>query len=256
MKAAAEKFREVEEIMKRDYPESVAQACALARNVCDPKRAPVDKVWSVLWDKPLYAYTKVKIGDGYVAQLRPFVNGQAWKTWGDPERPIVACTGKGSLETSFHITKHAPPSLAGLTISRARLYAVGGAARALNKWSSNREKPAAGFLGTDSKVLLKQMRNDLGLRWGHITIMHFLTDMGLFCKPDRWLVRSAHALGIANGCNPQRDVPTRREAILIDSAVKRLVIELYGKLTGPRLRYVDKMLMEASRRGVLKTDPA
>lgn len=126
MRIAAAKFREIEKIMKRDYPDAVAQACALARNVVDSEYATVDQVWSALWDKPLYAYTKVEIADGYVAQLRPFVNGQAWNRWGDPERPFVACAGKGNLETSFHITEHAPPGLADLTISRARLYAVGG----------------------------------------------------------------------------------------------------------------------------------
>jgi hypothetical protein len=244
-------FKAAEATMMREHPAEVDEARALADKLVDPLTASADEIWPVLWDKPLYAYTRVKIADGYVEKLTPFAAGATWRHWGDPERPFVICTGRANLNTSFKITEHAPTGLDALSIARGRIYAVGGAARALQKWSTRSVAPLAPFLAMDSANLLKTMRDDLGLRWGHITIMHFLTDMGLFCKPDRWLVRSAHALGIADGCKRDRDVPTRKEAILIDRAVKQLVRDVYGELTGKRLRYVDKILMDASRLGVL-----
>ena len=248
MQIAAKKFRELEKSMKRDRPAAVAEARALAQNVLDPAQATVEQVWAALWDKPLYANSHVKAGEGYVKKLRPLVEDLGWQSWGIPDQPYVEFSGgKANLETSFRFTNHAPSGLSDIKISRKRLYAIGGAARALNKWSCASETPVAGFLGKNSGDLLDQVQNDLGLRWGHITVMHFLTELGLSCKPDRWLVRSVHALGIANGFNPERKAPNRREAILIDRAVKQLVAQLYGTSSGPPLRYVDKILMEASR---------
>lgn len=226
----------------------VAEAERIAEGIVDPSTANADACWSILWDKPLYAYTRVNIGDDYKKKLKPFVEGDAWKQWSNPDRPWLILNGPANRNDSFELTDFAPPDLATIGIARSRLFAVQGAARALKQWADRTATPLAPLIGLKSEALLTKLREDLGPRWGHITIMHFLTDAGLFCKPDRWLVRTVSRLGL---CDAVHDVPTRAEAIRIDSAVKQIVQDLDGSLTPQRLRYFDKLLMEAGKQGVM-----
>ena len=250
-----DQVRSIETQMRQDCPEMVAEAERIADVIIDPATADAEACWSILWDKPLYAYTRVEIADGYRQHLLPFVAGREWQQWSDPERPWLVLNGPANRDASFRFTPWAPDDLKGLRIARGRLFAVQGAARALKRWADQSETPLAAMMDRDPEELLQDLRSALGPHWGHITIMHFLTDAGLFCKPDRWLVRTVRHLGLCETVRADRGVPTRAEAILIDRAVKQIVRDLDGSLTPRRLRYIDKILMEAGKQGVIDCLP-
>jgi hypothetical protein len=90
----------------------------------------------------------------------------------------------------------------------------------------------------------------MGAAWGHITVLHFLTDLGLACKPDLHLVRTVRHLELEGGLRPDKN-PSLRESIQINRAVRSLVEEVDGSFSPARLRYTDKMLMEISKRRLI-----
>ena len=176
-----------------------------------------------------------------------------WRAWGDIDRPYLTLEGAANRNDNFTFTDWAPAALQELRIARKRLFPVQGAAQALAARTVRTDKPFADLEGVDSRALIVGCKNEFGDRWGHITVMHFLTDLGLSCKPDRWLVRTTRFLGLV-GPDVREDVdnPNLREAIAIDHAVKQLIVRLDGTLTPRRLRYVDKILMEAGKQGVIE----
>ena len=85
--------------------------------------------------------------------------------------------------------------------------------------------------------------------------MHMMTDFGLAVKPDLHLVRTVRHLRLVEGL---RDVavPNEREAILIVTAITRLVQAVYGPSADfANLRYADKVLMDASLEGLVSGMP-
>jgi len=81
-------------------------------------------------------------------------------------------------------------------------------------------------------------------------VLHFLTDLGLACKPDVHLVRTVRHLAPELRLKEDK-IPNLIESILINRWVRSLVEAAYGSFTPARLRYVDKILMEISRRKII-----
>ncbi|OYU75103.1 MAG: hypothetical protein CFE32_15545 [Alphaproteobacteria bacterium PA3] len=99
--------------------------------------------------------------------------------------------------------------------------------------------------------IVSDFRLRLGRGWGHITVMHMLTDFGLSVKPDIHLVRAARQLGLVEGLRPVSS-PNEPEALAIVTAIVRVVQAVYGnEASFAKLRYTDKMLMEASRKEII-----
>lgn len=70
------------------YPNAMREAEALAAQVIDASVADADAAWQRVWDKPLFANTKVATGVAAAAKLQPYMR-DAWRTWGAPGSDIV-----------------------------------------------------------------------------------------------------------------------------------------------------------------------
>ncbi len=240
---------QVEAVMKAQSLAQVQEALDLAENIADPAMANAQQCWDMIWDKPLYAYTRTDIGDVYRHRLASHVEGQRWRQWADSSSPFLTLDGPANRNTSFEFTPNCPEAVRETGIAKSRLFAVQGGARALAKLAERSEQPFAPLIQLPSERLIVVLKEMLGPRWGHITILHLLTDFGLASKPDRWVVRSMHRLGLVPPVK-QRDVPSAKDAILIDSVIKDLVRDHDGELQPQRLRYFEKLLMEYSKQGV------
>ena len=94
------------------------------------------------------------------------------------------------------------------------------------------------------------MRTECGVGWGPITALHFLTDLGVACKPDVHMVRTVRHMDLFKGLS-EKGNPNKKETIQINQAVFDLVGEIYGSVEPGNIRYVDKVMMEFSRMGLL-----
>lgn len=246
------RFHAIEAQMAKDCPGFVHEARELAARTVNPLTADPYAVWNVLWDKPLYADTQVLIAHSYIGKLRPFVNGDRWWDWADPDHPVLTMDGPAHLNVSFAFGSGAPAGLDRIGVAKKCLFAVQGAARALARWSAaDPHAPLRCHEGRSSGELIRGMCAELGPRWGHVTAMHFLAELGLSVRADRWLARAANWLGLVDAINTDRALPNLHEAIAIDAAVKDLVRKVDGTLSPARLRYFDKILMEAARQGIV-----
>lgn len=223
--------------------------------VTDPRTASAEQCWIVIWNKPLYANTKVAIGERYQLKLEPFMTG-AWRTIGlDPAFLKISRIGRGSSNDAFSVAGSLAQQC---RIAARRLYAIQGAAQYLRKSVQDfgEVTPLAHLASSDLALLVPQLKEQLGRGWGPITILHMLTEFGLAVKPDLHLVRAVQALNLMPELKPDK-VPGEADALKINVAVKELARAVFGQQSGPaELRYLDKVLMEASRQGLLATRAA
>ncbi|SFS85093.1 hypothetical protein [Brevundimonas viscosa] len=229
----------------------LAEAERLRDSVVDPATASVEEVWRALWDKPLYAYTRVEVAERGIAALEPWMPG-AWEHIGrDPAVLLISYerrSGKDVYSGEGHLLAKARTNpLIGLH----RLYRIQSGAAVLRDWARRYgETPARHLAGEPLRILVPQLKSELGRGWGHITVLHLLTDLGIAVKPDLHLARAVRELGL---CDPKVGrVPSLSQAIRINEAVAALA-GAFGE--GPQaLRYTDKVLMEASRQRLFADD--
>jgi hypothetical protein len=139
-------------------------------------------------------------------------------------------------------------------IAMHRPFAIQGAAGALRTRATEITPPYADLVNAGPNVMVPTVQREMGPGWGHITVLHFLTDLGLACKPDLHLVRTVRHLGLSLDLKDQK-VPTLADAITINRRVRLLVETLYGSVSPARLRYIDKTLMDISMLGLIKATP-
>lgn len=123
-------------------------------------------------------------------------------------------------------------------------YGMVGAATALNALVETSDRPFAHLPAEITADTIKSFQADFGYGWGHITVMHFLTDMGLCCKPDRHLLNTMKALDLYSK-DPQK-TPTLLQALEVYRLVKEILIQIEGDVTPRGLRELDKNLMDIS----------
>jgi len=95
----------------------------------------------------------------------------------------------------------------------------------------------------------------LGLGWGPTTVLHALTDLGIACKPDIHVMRSAVRYGFFDDIPPTlSDEEIKKLPDRYKKQAVRMMIDLAGLIEplaheSPRttLREMDKVLMEGSR---------
>lgn len=234
-----QEFNKLIDEIESDHQETIVkEAKELAQNVVSEGEPDAQYYWDRLWDKPLYANVHVETAKKWRGYCEPYfaVDG----IWRDMKRD----------SGDFHIARNRSKFMAlGQKIIKIRernvplerLYAMVGAAEALTKWEEDRKFPlkSAPELNVE---LLRSTQKMLGYRWGPVTLLHFLTDLGLACKPDIHLNTTCQYLGmtIQNTSNPIE------EALAIVEFVKHLVAGRWGSVTPYYLRYTDKCLMEAS----------
>ena len=56
------------------------------------------------------------------------------------------------------------------------------------------------------------LKQELGSGWGHVTVLHLMTDLGIAVKPDLHLVRATRAIGLHDCVSDQ---PTENQALVI-----------------------------------------
>lgn len=220
----------------------------LERLPIDPRNSTATQSWRAIWDKPLYANTKVATGRRWVAELAPFMES-AWNTWGtDPEQFLITRVGRGRDAGSFRVEgAQAKEVRAATGTSVHRLYAIQNAAGLLRGLAAQSDTPVIKFWTDPLETLVPDLRRNLGWGWGPITVLHMLTDFGVACKPDIWVTRSLRQFGIWSS---SRDQPTDEEALAVNHAIRQMVLKT-GELTPARLRRIDIELMALSRYGVI-----
>lgn len=232
------------------HPEEISAAKSLAVQVVDPLTATAEEIWPVLWDKPLYANTKVSIGEKAIAKLRPLLgNSEIWKQMRKDSGPFaISKIAPGSGEASFEIRGAVAQQLKDHSIAKSRINCIVGGGQALAARASRSRYPFADLVQMDTRDAVKLLRSEFGAGWGDITVLHYMTDLGLVCKPDMHLCNTVRHLGfpIAEG-----RIPTTDEAIAITSFVRVMVQSFEIDVAGSKLRYLDKILMEVSKQGLI-----
>ena len=249
---AVETFKVLESELESTAPNSVQDAHELAASVLDPASADAESAWGVLWHKPLFANAHVSSASAWEERLRPWMKG-AWKSWGCDSGPIrIEKVGKRARRSSFAVRGDRGKEILDATrIAPHRLYAIQGAAIALRERAARSGVPYEDLGGIPVPDMVRRLDAEMGYGWGPITVMHFLTELGLACKPDIHLVRAARHLGLPGSVAAAEGTASLREALAINEAVGALVTRIYGTCTPRHLRYVDKVLMEISKQGLL-----
>ncbi len=246
------RYRELERDLELKYPDCVRGAKRLADGgITDPATAKMDGVWKCLWPKPLYSNARVETGKRNILLLTPYVADI--NAWGGGTKTIrFHRVGKGIKTKSFKMaTEGAIKVRQDTKVALHRLFAIQGAAVALMKRAETAKTPCASFIGVPIRELVVSLQNELGFGWGYTTVLHFLTDLGLACKPDIHVFNSVQYLKGTPAAKRKRN-PNFDEAIKVNEFVMELVASLYGSVTPKRLRYTDKILMEISRQGIVK----
>ena len=134
-------------------------------------------------------------------------------------------------------------------IAPHRMLAIVGAGRALAKRSSQNQFPFADIVTASIADNITSLKIEFGFGWGQITVLHFLTDLGLASKPDIHVVRTIRALALWPAIKP--DYPSASDAVAITEIVQALTGRLMGSISPSLLRQMDKTLMEISRKGLV-----
>ena len=222
----------------------------LATLPIDPRSATAGQAWRVIFDKPLFANTKVATGWRWINELRPLMD-DAWMVWGvDPAQFQIVRTGRGRDEGSFDVTGvQAQRVRAATRTSVHRLYAIQNAATLLRGFAAQSETPVTRFWTDPLENLVPDLVRGFGWGWGATTVLHMLADFGVAAKPDIWVMRSLRHLGIWSST---RDQVTIDEALAVNRAIRKMVHQT-GEITPARMRRVDIELMSLSRHGVIPT---
>lgn len=250
-RGVVEKFTALEKELGERHPDARREALDLADRIADPRTANADAIWAHTWNKPLFANTKVSIAIAAVSRLEPYMSG-AWRDWGgEVENFRISKISKGSGTEAFECsTQQAREIRLKTGIAMHRLFAIQGAAVALRNRASRQRAPYADLVDADLRDVVPKVRDEMGPGWGHITVLHFLTDLGLACKPDLHLVRTIHHLGMAMNLR-NSGVPNIADALTINHRVRSLIEAIDGSFSPARLRYVDKTLMDISKLGLI-----
>lgn len=245
-----QKFLDLESQLREQAPEQIQNAKDYAASITDPEASDADKCWRVIWDKPLFANARVSVAEQIVKEFEPLLSG-AWITIGKPDSNFhLKKIGAHKKTADFELQGGLAERLKTKTASY-RLYAIQGGAVALrHRAEAGRTAPYSGLSKLPVRTIVETIRAEMGLYWGHITVLHFLTDLGLACKPDIHLVRALERL-LGRAVKISK-IPTLDEAVAINQEVRNLAVELYGDAAPNRIRYLDKVLMEISRQLFLR----
>ena len=244
------RFKALEKVLGARHPKAREEAEALGENIADPRNADADAIWAHVWNKPLYAHTKVALADAAIVRLAPYM-ADAWREWGDERGDFrIARIGAGRNATFQCTTPLAQTVRQETRIALHRLFAIQGAAQALRMRETKSVTPYADLMEIDVGEIVPILQQEMGLGWGPITVLHFLTDLGIACKPDLHLVRTVRSLGMTLDLR-DRKMPNLADAIMINRRVRCLLEALDGAFNPARFRYLDKTLMDISWYGLI-----
>ncbi|MCC5975484.1 MAG: hypothetical protein JJT81_15740 [Rubellimicrobium sp.] len=223
----------------------------LATLPIDPRSATASQAWRVIWDKPLFANTKVNSGRRWINELTPFMD-DAWMVWGaEPTQFKIIRTGRRRDADSFDVMGAEAQRVRGATRTAVhRLYAIQNAATLLRSMAVQSDIPVARFWTDPLDALVPDLMRQIGWGWGATTVLHMLADFGVASKPDLHVMRSLRHLGIWTST---RDQVTTQEALAVNRAIRKMVL-LTGGMSPARMRRLDIELMSLSRHKVIPAD--
>ena len=241
-------FLKLHDQLAKTHPKSINKAKRLAKKTLNPSTDMQEEVWRILWDKPLFANVRVKTAKGWIDSVKKEMKKEgSWRTWGEkPDEFDIHKDKPGRRRDCFDVRGQAARSfLDRCTIPLHRLYAIQEAAKFLCRRSRERpdRPPFEDLPNRQLREAVRKLRGDFGWGWGEVTVLHALTDMGLAVKPDLHLTNTVRHLGLDS-----------REPLEINEHVHQLLITLGSEWQADiknKLRYVDKVLMEISRQGII-----
>ncbi|MYA88095.1 MAG: hypothetical protein F4X97_06530 [Boseongicola sp. SB0662_bin_57] len=240
------RFLELHDLLAEQHPKSIDKAKGFAGSTIDPNSAMESEVWRILWDKPLFANARVKTAKGWRSSIKKEMK-DSWRTWGEkPDEFDIRKDKPGRRSDCFVVRGDTARSFVSrYTIPLHRLYAIQGAAKALCLRASTRHgrPPFDDLPGRPLPEVVDDLCDKFGWGWGRVTVLHALTDMGLAVKPDLHVTNTVRHLGLDS-----------RDPLEINEHVVELLRELgkSGRDDIPKsIRYIDKVLMEISRKGTI-----
>lgn len=246
---AANEFLKLRNQLERNYPEAIREAERLAASIADPSTATAGECWAKIWDKPLYANCRVLVAERRKAILTSYMTDN-WHELADLNGQYAITKGKGTSKSAYKLAGDLAQELneeAG--IPRHRLYAIICAARAFTL-RSQRNAPFSELANAELKTLVPALRKELGFGWGNVTVLHFLTDMGLAIKPDLHVIRTMTYLGFSLA-NKNCTNANFEELLKINDVAKNIIQLIKGNSDGASLREVDYLMMQISNRGII-----
>lgn len=241
-------FLRLEERLRNHNIESIEEAEKLSKKAerfGDIETADIDLVWGELWNKPLYSYTNEKNGEKWRKQLEKFgiQNGSARIDIAMDPQKILGLKEKGVVDAA-----------------EKRLRAIYTAAKHLTELQERKNSRIVFPTLRKScskkesmKLIIESLQKSLGKGWGPITVLHFFTDIGISIKPDLHVARTLEYIGISDflGEIDESYRPNIDECIDIHFAVLAMNKALQERSSHYTLRYIDKVLMNISRDGLL-----
>ena len=82
----------------------IKEAERIANELQSPETATPDQCWGLIWDKPLYVNTLMKIGYNNSEKLSPYVSN-AWREWGLNEETVkITHLGGSNARSNFVVS--------------------------------------------------------------------------------------------------------------------------------------------------------
>ena len=135
-------YKNLESKLKLNFPSEFDMAKVLADNVIEPSETSIDKVWRSIWEKPLYANTKVEHGNKWIKKLETHMT-DSLNTWGYEEELLIRKIGKTGKNIDFQIIGKLSSKIKDLNIAYKRLYTIHCAVISLREMMNNNPYPLA-----------------------------------------------------------------------------------------------------------------
>lgn len=250
---SVELFQKLERDLNSSQPESIKEAIRLSESIIDLSKASKSDVWEKLWEKPLFSnrktYWSLEAVETYKNVFLPNLkemdpNGAKFGA----TRKLVSNNNKrGSSIPKYEFTGTCVKKIQTWDKFRPRkIHAIINAGH----WLNNQTKESIFELSElPIDICVRKLEKELGYEWGLITVMHFLTDCGLCCKPDIHVTATCKHIGIiALDSDPENN---DKDALMLNTSVRNLANELHPNPSPKQFRYLDKVLMEISRTGLI-----
>jgi hypothetical protein len=247
-----DEYKILESNLKSKYPHEIEEAEKLADEVIDLSNTPIVKVWRSIWEKPLYANTRVATANTWIAKLEPYMKNSL-NTWGEKEYLLITKIGKSGKNIDFTFEGNLKSEINSLSISYARLYSIQCAAISLRGMINNNPFPLSNLMDENYSLIKMMKQISFGYGWGSVTRLHALTDFGLVVKPDVHVCRTIRHLGMCPEIPKGVKAPNYKQCISINLACIELLSELQKRFPseGHRLRSLDYILMRISLNSLL-----
>ena len=216
----------------------------------------MEVAWKHIWDKPLRTHVKTEEAQQWVNRMESYML-KAWEFWGtDPNRFCITRHGKDHGNECFALEGDLAADIQALHIAYSRLYAIQGAAKAMNdrvkKYGGHPVKDFAEIPSNREPMTqwVRGMEEEFGWGWGPATVHHMLMDFGMSVKPDLHLIRAMRHLDL---WHDDKDSLLTEESAEIVCRVRKLTEVVCPPIQS--LQHLDRGLMHISKYVLIGEDP-